>query len=245
MSGWIKLHRQLMDNPLYFSEPFSRTQAWIDLLLLANHKENYFFKRGIKVNVSIGQVGYDMDSLGKRWQWSRGKVERFILHLEKEGNIVRQKNNVSTLISIVKYSEYQSDSKAKDKPNDKPNGHQTANQTDTNKNENNNKNEKNEKEILFEQFWNLYDNKQDRVKSEKKFMSLDLPVIEKIINVVPLYTNITTTDKVNNPKGLKFRKNPLTWLNGECWNDEIKETDKKEEGYTLANGTKMSTNFAF
>jgi hypothetical protein len=139
MSGWIKLHRQIMENPLYFSEPFSRTQAWIDLLLLANHKENYFFKRGIRVDVSIGQVGYDIDSLGKRWQWSRGKVERFILHLEKEGNVVRQKNNVSTLISITKYKEYQADSK----PKDKPNGQQIGIQTDTNNNDNNDNNEKN------------------------------------------------------------------------------------------------------
>jgi hypothetical protein len=79
------------------------------------------------------------------------------------------------------------------------------------------------KKQRFEDFWKLYDNKVDKVKCEKKFMSLDLPVIEKIINVVPLYTNITTTSK-DNIKGLKFRKNPLTWLNGECWNDEIKET---------------------
>lgn len=136
-----------MDNPLYFSEPFSRTQAWIDLLILANHKEGYFFKRGIKVTVSIGQVGYDMDSLAKRWQWSRGKVERFISHLENEGNIVRQKNNVTTLLSIVKYKEYQADSKT----DSKANGHQTVKQTDTNKNDNNVKNEKNieERKLKF------------------------------------------------------------------------------------------------
>jgi len=42
-----------------------------------------------------------------------------------------------------------------------------------------------------------------------------------------LYTNITTTSK-DNTKGLKFRKNPLTWLNGECWNDEIKETTTEQ-----------------
>ena len=180
MSGWIKIHRQIMDNPLYFSEPFSRTQAWIDLLLLANHKENYFFKRGIKVTVSIGQVGYDIDSLGKRWQWSRGKVERFILHLEKDGNVVRQKNNVSTLISIVKYSEYQSDSKAKDKPNDKPNGHQIVKQTDTNKNE---KNEKNEKEIIQSEFDLIFDSYIEMRKSIKKpATELAIKLVKKDLN---------------------------------------------------------------
>jgi hypothetical protein len=205
MSGWIKLHRQIMDNPLYFSEPFSRTQAWIDLLLLANHKENYFFKRGIKVTVSIGQVGYDIDSLSKRWQWSRGKVERFILHLEKEGNVVRQKNNVSTLISISKYKEYQSDSKA----NDKPNGHQTGNQTDTNKNE---KNEKNEKKLSFERFWDLYNKKVDKKTSMVRFLNLKQSDIDKIFITLPEYLKINAD--------IKYRKDPSTYLNKECWNDE-------------------------
>lgn len=127
MSGWIKLHRKITENPLYFSEQFNRSMAWIDLLLLANHTDNYFFKRGIRVDVKIGQVGYDLDSLSKRWKWSRGKVERFLLMLENDGQIVRHKNNVTTLISITNYKEYQQDNKPNDKPSSKPNGKANGN----------------------------------------------------------------------------------------------------------------------
>lgn len=119
MSGWIKIHRKITDNPLYFSEQFNRSMAWIDLLLLANYADNYFFKRGVRIDVKAGQVGYDLDSLAKRWKWSRGKVERFLKMLENDGQIVRQKNNVTTLISIVNYKEYQQDDKANSKPNSK------------------------------------------------------------------------------------------------------------------------------
>jgi len=143
--GWIKLHRQLMDNAMYFSEPFTRCQAWIDLLLLANNKDSFFFKRGIRVDVKRGQVGYDIESLGKRWKWSRGKVERFISMLENDSQVVRQKNNITTLISICKYNIYQSSDKANDNPNRKADGQQTIKQTDTNKKEDNYKNEKNDK----------------------------------------------------------------------------------------------------
>jgi hypothetical protein len=122
MSGWIRLHRKITENPLYFSEPFNRSMAWIDLLLLANHSENYFFKRGIRVDVKVGQIGYDLDSLSKRWKWSRGKVERFILMLENDNQVVRQKTNVTTLISIVNYKEYQTDDKPNRKPSSKANG---------------------------------------------------------------------------------------------------------------------------
>jgi hypothetical protein len=155
MSGWIKLYRSILENPLYFSEDFNRTHAWIDLILLANHKDGFFFKRGIRVDVKRGQVGYDLDSLGKRWGWSRGKVERFLIMLENDGQVARQKNNVTSLISIVKYEEYQADDKAKNKANDKPNG----NKQECKENNNIIKNNIIDKDLLLS----------DYLKSEKKY----------------------------------------------------------------------------
>ena len=46
--GWIALNRKIVENPMWLSEPFSRSHAWIDLILLANHKPNFFFIRDIK-----------------------------------------------------------------------------------------------------------------------------------------------------------------------------------------------------
>jgi len=142
MEGWIKLHRKIFDNPYYFSEPFTRSQAWIDLLLLANHQDGFFYKRGIKVQVKRGQVGFITTSLSVRWKWSRGKVNRFLNELEIDNQIEQQKSNVTTLLSIVNYDIYQGDDTANDTANDTSNG--TANdlpndlpngqQTDTNKN---------------------------------------------------------------------------------------------------------------
>lgn len=76
------------------------------------------------------------------------------------------------------------------------------------------------KKELFEKFWDLYDYKVDRKNSEIKFNKLSFEVIEKLLQAVPLYTSITTKDTTTK-NGLKFRKNPTTWLHGECWNDEI------------------------
>lgn len=145
MDGWIKLHRKIMDNPLYLSEPFTRMQAWIDLLLLANHKEGYFYVRGNKVVVGRGQIGTSSRTLASRWRWSRGKVERFLHDLEECGQIKPQKTNVITLISICNYEEYQ-----KTEPQNEPqtNRKQTSNepQISPNKNDNNAINENNIKE---------------------------------------------------------------------------------------------------
>lgn len=80
-------------------------------------------------------------------------------------------------------------------------------------------NEIKEKEIKvkliedFEFFWNTYNKKIDRVKCEKIWNKLTLDEIKKILNSVEQYVNA-------NPD-LQYRKNPSTYLNGKCFNDEI------------------------
>lgn len=139
--GWVKIHRKMIDNPGYLSEPFCRNMAWVDLILLANYKEGFYRVRNIRVNVARGQVGYAVETLATRWKWSRGKVERFIKELEEDNQIVRQKNNVTTLFTIVNYELYNGDGKANDNADDNTNdnannkatGHQTVTQTDISK----------------------------------------------------------------------------------------------------------------
>lgn len=118
--GWIRLYRKISENPYYFSEKFCRIMAWVDLLLLANHSNGIFYKRGIRVEVNRGQLGYDIDTLAKRWKWSRGKVERWLSELEKSNQIVRQKGNVTTIITIINYEEYQGGDKTNGNPNSNP-----------------------------------------------------------------------------------------------------------------------------
>jgi hypothetical protein len=120
--------------------------AWVDMLLIANHTDNFFFKRGIRVDIKTGQIGYDLDTLSKRWKWSRGKVERFLQMLEKDEQIVRQKTNVTTLISIVNYKEYQTDDKANRKANDKPNSKPNEHKQECIRNI------KNEKELILDRW---------------------------------------------------------------------------------------------
>jgi len=120
LQGWIKIHRQLQDNPLWTCESFTRGQAWIDLLLLASHKDTFFYKRGVKISLKRGQVGVSGKGLAERWGWSRTKVNKFLLELEKEHQIGQQKNNVTQIVTIVNYAKYQANST----PNDTPERHQ-------------------------------------------------------------------------------------------------------------------------
>lgn len=106
-NSWIRLHRKLMDDPLYFAEPFTKMQAWIDLLLLANFADRVTFIRGNRVTIKRGQVAYSREWFSGRWRWSRGKIDRFLDMLERENMIGRQKSAVITCISILNYDAYQ------------------------------------------------------------------------------------------------------------------------------------------
>lgn len=145
-SGYVSLYRSLAHSGLWMAEPFTRGQAWADLILLANYRDGFIRVRGNRIDVARGQVGYSALKLADRWQWSRGKVNRFLSELENDERIVQQKNKLSTLISIANYDEYQSsgttDSTTNDTTGDTTDVQQTGQQTDTN-NKNNNINNKN------------------------------------------------------------------------------------------------------
>lgn len=69
----------------------------------------------------------------------------------------------------------------------------------------------------FSEFWDLYAKKVDSKKCEAKFKKLSVSEVDAIFAILPEYIK-STPDK-------QFRKNPLTWLNGKCWNDEIQPVD--------------------
>ena len=107
MSGWIKLHRKILDNKVWTSEPFSRGQAWVDLLLLANHDYGFFYLRDHKIEVQRGQVGWSQLRLSERWGWSRTKVRKFLKDLEKEQQVIQQQSHSTSVITIINYEQYQ------------------------------------------------------------------------------------------------------------------------------------------
>ncbi len=124
--GYIKLFRAIQDNHFWLVDPFSRGQAWVDMLMLANHKDGFIYVRGNKVAVKRGQLGWSVKRLSERWKWSRGKVQRFLNDLENEQQIEQQKNTISSLITIKNYEKYQ-EQRTADRTTD-------GQQTDTNKN---------------------------------------------------------------------------------------------------------------
>lgn len=65
----------------------------------------------------------------------------------------------------------------------------------------------------FDVFWDSYQKKIDKDKCFKKWSKLSQDEKNKAMVSVGDYVR-STPDQI-------YRKNPLTWLNGKCWNDEI------------------------
>jgi hypothetical protein len=136
--GWIALHRKLLDNPIWETETFTRGQAWVDLLLLANHKDGTIIVRDHIIKIKRGQVGWSENRLASKWKWSRTKTKNFLKYLETEQQIVVDRSKSSSVITVLNYEKYQE--KEQQESNRKATEKQ---QEDTNNNVNNEDNEKN------------------------------------------------------------------------------------------------------
>lgn len=107
MEGYIKLHRQITENEFWYSDRFSKAQAWIDLLLLATYKSRTVFIRGIEINLNPGELCYSQLTLAKRWKWNERTVNKWLKTLESRQMIQNRITRVTTIISIEKWNEYQ------------------------------------------------------------------------------------------------------------------------------------------
>lgn len=107
MEGWIKLYKQVQDNVLWQDKPFSKGQAWIDLLLMANYADGEMLSKGTIVQIRRGQVFRTQKHLSERWGWSIKKVRGFLLLLEKQKMATVEGIAQGMLITIEKYEFFQ------------------------------------------------------------------------------------------------------------------------------------------
>jgi len=129
MEGWVKLHRKIIENEFYFSERFTKQQAWVDLLLLATHKKRTVYLKGIEINLKPGQLCHSQVSLANRWKWDRKTVGKHLETLRKRKMVDTRKTNVTTIITIKQWYLYQ--------VGGQQNGQQKDSGLDTNKNDKN------------------------------------------------------------------------------------------------------------
>jgi len=105
--GWISIDRKIVDHWVWSSKPFGKGQAWIDLLIMANYKDQPFYSGGKIIDGKRGVVYRSLKSLAERWGWDRKTVRGFLKLLEGDGMVAIESTTQGTTITIVNYDNYQ------------------------------------------------------------------------------------------------------------------------------------------
>lgn len=136
MSGWIKIHRQILDWEWYSDTNTFR--VFLHLLLKANHKEKKY--RGM--DLKIGTIITSRDILSLETGLSVRQIRTSLDKLKMTNELTIKTSSQGTIIQVVNYKKYQLTTN--ELTNERPlNDHQTTTNNNVNK-------EKKERSIFIE-----------------------------------------------------------------------------------------------
>lgn len=169
-NGFISLHRKILDNPIWKNSELSH--LFIHLLMLATYDPHKFLWNGKEEMLERGQLITGRLSLAEQLNMNQRTLYDRLKLLQKLGIINIKSNNRFSLITIVKYSQYQStESKTNSTSNNKP----TTGQQQTNTYNKGNKENKGNKNTIAEASsadWTLKDYKEKLEESPKREMNI-------------------------------------------------------------------------
>jgi hypothetical protein len=110
-AGWVCIHRQLADHPVWTGQRFTRGQAWADLILLASYADHVAFQGNRPIEVKRGQLLTSQVKLAARWKWNRKTVRGFLEALKADMMVDIQTSKETdtgyTLITLCNYDRFQ------------------------------------------------------------------------------------------------------------------------------------------
>jgi hypothetical protein len=123
-AGHLKLARKLFASDPFWLErrPFSRFEAWLDLLQRAQWRDRVFeTEKYGKIELKRGEVIVSYRKFAQRWNRSAPWVQRFIKAIHQLNRAAIQRSiQAGTVYLIVNYDAYQRNSLGADTPGDTP-----------------------------------------------------------------------------------------------------------------------------
>ena len=114
MNGWIKLHRKVIDNPI-FDKP-ELFKLFVYCLLAAGHEEKKIIWNGKEEILPKGSFITGREKLSKELKQSESMIRRNLKILENISVITRKSTNKYTVINVVNYGIYQGSDLEIDQP---------------------------------------------------------------------------------------------------------------------------------
>lgn len=248
-TGFIALHRKLLDSPIWLVTTVEQKVILITLLLMANHSEKKWYWQGEEFICQPGQFITSLPNIvkacgnGLTVQNVRTALKKF----ENMNFLTDQSTKTGRLITIVNWQVYQGKREVDNRqpnsqltdgqqtPNRQPNSQLTSNNNDNNitmiNNDNNNNAhareqtqnglEVNEKEKGFECFWELYPSKRKKPVARIAWMNMRVHSEEQYALINAAVERYKKTNQWQEENG-RYIPDPDTFLQDERWTDEIK-----------------------
>ena len=116
MSGWIKLHRKLLDSP-YFKDG-DWLKVWVWMLLTASHGGKDVLFDGKRTTLKPGQFTAGRHQIAAFTGVNEAKVKRILATLKSDQQIGQQTSNVCSLFTITNWDSYQKNGQPNGQPVD-------------------------------------------------------------------------------------------------------------------------------
>lgn len=105
IAGYISLHRKLRDNPIYKNSGI--LHLFIELLLMAAHEQTTFTFNKQTITLERGQLLTGRFKLSEATGIPPGTIHSYLASLTALGIISTRPSNKFTVITLLKYDEYQ------------------------------------------------------------------------------------------------------------------------------------------
>lgn len=224
--GYIKCWRKVRAHDFWKDKPFTRGQAWLDMIMRANHCDNKSIYENQVIEIPKGSFIRSERKLAQDWGWSRSKVTRFLRVCEECSMIARKSNPKANHITILNYNKYHE----KRTTNEPEVNHGRTTDEPSKEVKNKEEGKKKDKDMrFFGEFWKIYPVKKEKKAAMKEWSNANITPLLFPTIISELKKQIAFKDHCD--KIDEFCPEfpyPERWIKKKKWTDETPEI--KEPG---------------
>lgn len=213
MSGWIKLHRKLIESDIFQNEKLLK--IFIYCLLKATHQEHSQLIGLRTIELKKGQFVFGRSKAATELNMKESTVWKYMKFLESIKTISIDSNNKFSVITIENWEFYQGIPEEVEQQNNNKITTKEQ-QNNTNKNVKNVKNVKNLYIEQFEKLWTMYPNKKGKATAKKKVAKLlkdEEVTYEELKKCIERYKQYVINKRASSQPNLQYQHGS-TFFNG-------------------------------
>jgi hypothetical protein len=106
-SGYIFLHRRILDNPIWHQLPAEWLKVWIGILLRANFRPTKWWDGHRQVDIPAGAFVTSIQSLANFCKCTPKQIRGSLEYLERANMVARQRASQYSIITVSNWETYQ------------------------------------------------------------------------------------------------------------------------------------------